>query len=89
MELKVEEAWLTAEADPSRAQQITSIVLKAVAVFPRNPRLHYFLARLHIQANRLDEAMKTLTTAAELDPNDPEIAAELTKLRATTSASHH
>lgn len=89
MELKVEEAWLTAEADPSRAQQITTIVVKAVAVFPKNPRLRYFLARLHIQANRLDEAMKELLAASELDPTDAEIAAELAKLRASSAASHH
>ncbi len=87
MEMKVEEAWLTAEADPSRAQQISSIVIKAVGVFPRNPRLRYFLARLHIQANRLDEAAKELTLALELDPTDAEIAAERDKLRASM-ASH-
>jgi hypothetical protein len=89
MELKVEEAWLTAEADPSRAQQITAIVVKAVSVFPKNPRLRYFLARLHIQANRLDEAAKELTLAIELDPADPEIAADLTKLRASIAAPQH
>jgi Flp pilus assembly protein TadD len=89
MERKVEEAWATAEADPSRAQQITSIVVKAVSVFPKNPRLRYFLARLHIQANRLDEAVHELTLALELDPADPIIAGELTKLRASIAAPQH
>jgi Flp pilus assembly protein TadD len=89
MERKVEEAWMTAEADPSRAQQISAILVKAVGVFPRNPRLRYFLARLHIQAHRLEEAMKELQCALELDPGDQSVAAELEKLRDVVQASPH
>jgi hypothetical protein len=89
MERKVEEAWMTAEADPSRAQQISTIVVKAIGVFPRNPRLRYFLARLHIQAHRLEEAMKELQCALELDPGDQSVAAELEKLRDVVQASPH
>jgi hypothetical protein len=82
MEQKVEEAWMRAEADPSRAHQITSIVTKAIGVFPRNPRLHYYLARLHIQANRVEEAVKALECVLELNPDDAQAASELTALKA-------
>ncbi|HEX6275639.1 MAG TPA: tetratricopeptide repeat protein [Polyangiaceae bacterium] len=77
MEQKVEEAWMRAEADPSRAHQITSIVTKAIGVYPKNPRLHYYLARLHIQANRVEEAVKELERVLELDPEDAKAASEL------------
>jgi hypothetical protein len=82
MELKVEEAWMRAEADPGRAQQISGIVNKAIAVFPKNPRLHYYLARLHIQANRIEEAVKELERVIELDPNDTQAESDLADLRA-------
>ena len=82
MELKVEEAWMRAEADPGRAQQISGIVNKAIGVFPRNPRLHYYLARLHIQANRVDEAVKELERVLELDPRDSQAESDLAGLRA-------
>jgi hypothetical protein len=82
MEQKVEEAWMRAEADPSRAHQITSIVTKAIGVFPKNPRLHYYLARLHIQANRVEEAVKELECVLELNPEDAQAASELATLKA-------
>ena len=82
MEQKVEEAWMRAEADPSRAHEITAIVNKAIGVFPKNPRLHYFLARLHIQANRAEEAVTELERVLELDPRDAQAQAELARLRA-------
>jgi hypothetical protein len=80
MELKVEEAWMRAETDPSRAQQITSVVVKAISVFPKNPRLRYYLARLHIQASRVDEAVKELERVLELDPTDAQAESELARL---------
>ena len=82
MEQKVEEAWMRAEADPSRAHEITAIVNKAIGVFPKNPRLHYYLARLHIQANRMEEALKELERVLELEPRDAQAGAELARLRA-------
>ena len=82
MVLKVEEAWARAQVDPSRAQQISSVVHKAIAVFPKNPRLHYYLARLHVQASRLDEAISELERVIELDPNDERSASELAELKA-------
>jgi hypothetical protein len=82
MELKVEEAWMRAESDPSRAHEITAIVNKAIGVFPKNPRLHYYLARLHIQANRVDEAIKALERVVELEPRDTQAQSELQGLRA-------
>jgi hypothetical protein len=81
MVLKVEEAWARAQVDPSRAQQISSVVHKAIAVFPKNPRLHYYLARLHVQANRLQEAMSEFERVIELDPTDERCAEELAELR--------
>jgi hypothetical protein len=81
MVLKVEEAWTRAQVDPSRAQQISSVVHKAIAVFPKNPRLHYYLARLHVQANRVEEAMTELERVIELDPTDERSALELAELR--------
>jgi len=83
MEQRVEEAWMKAEADPERAQQISAVVLKAVSVFPKNPRLRYYLARLHIQANRVEEAVKELERVIELEPTDAQAASELDRLRAT------
>jgi hypothetical protein len=82
MELKVEEAWMRAETDPARAQQITEVVRKAVAVFPKNPRMHYYLARLHVQANRLDEAVQEFQLVLSLDPNDKQAESELSVLKA-------
>jgi tetratricopeptide (TPR) repeat protein len=82
MEAKVEEAWMRAEADPARAQQITEVVRKAVSVFPKYPRMHYYLARLHIQANRVDEAMQEFEAVLALDPNDKQVAGELSELKA-------
>jgi hypothetical protein len=82
MELKVEEAWMRAEADPARAQQITAVVSKAVTVFPKNPRMHYYLARLHIQANRVQEAVQELEIVLSLDPNDKHAESELSALKA-------
>ena len=64
------------------AQQISGIVNKAIAVFPKNPRLHYYLARLHIQANRMEEAMKELERVLELDPSDAQAESDLAGLRA-------
>jgi len=89
MEQKVEEAWLRAEADPSRAQQISAIVLKAVSVFPKNARLRYYLARLHVQANRLDEAAAELERVLELDPTDAQAESELASLRERRSGDAH
>ena len=59
-----------------------SVVVKAISVFPKNPRLRYFLARLHIQANRLEEAERELERVLELDPTDTESAAELERVKA-------
>ena len=81
MEQKVEEAWMRAESDPARAQQIATVVVKAVAVFPRNPRLRYYLARLHIQASRLEEAVRELERVLELDPTDAQAGAELERIK--------
>ena len=82
MELKVEEAWMRAEADPARAHQITAIVTKAVSVFPKNARMHYYLARLHQQANRVAEAVQELELVLSLDPNDKQAESELSELKA-------
>jgi hypothetical protein len=87
MEQKVEEAWMRAESDPARAQQITAIVLKAIGVFPRNPRLRYYLARLHLQASRLEEAVKELERVRELDPTDAQAEADLERVRARLSGT--
>jgi hypothetical protein len=87
MELKVEEAWMRAEADPARAQQITAVVSKAVTVFPKNPRMHYCLARLHMQANRVDEAVQELEIVLSLDPNDKQADADLAALRSRRGES--
>ncbi|HEX6765382.1 MAG TPA: tetratricopeptide repeat protein, partial [Polyangiaceae bacterium] len=81
MVLKVEEAWARAQVDPSRAQQISSVVHKAVAVFPRNPRLHYYMAQLHAQASRIAEAVSELERVVELDPTDERAARELADLK--------
>jgi hypothetical protein len=81
MEQKVEEAWMLAEADPTRAEKIGSVVHKAVAVFPRNPRLRYYLARVHVKANRLPEAVKELETVLALDPSDVDAVNELARLK--------
>lgn len=81
MEQRVEEAWMLAEADPTRAERIGSVVLKAVSVFPRNPRLRYYLARVHVKANRLLEAVKELETVLALDPSDVDAVNELARLR--------
>jgi len=81
MELKVEEAWMLAEADPARAAKIGGVVLKAVSVFPKNPRLRYYLARVHIKAHRLEEAISELEQVLALDPEDVDAKNELERLR--------
>jgi hypothetical protein len=81
MELKVEEAWMLAEADPARAEKIGGVVLKAVSVFPKNPRLRYYLARVHIKAHRLEEAISELEQVLVLDPDDVDAKLELERLR--------
>jgi Flp pilus assembly protein TadD len=87
MEVKVEEAWMRAEADPARAHQITAIVTKAVSVFPKNARMHYYLARLHQQANRVEEALQELEIVLSLDPNDKQADADLAALRSRRGES--
>jgi hypothetical protein len=87
MEQKVEEAWMLAEADPTRAERIGGVVLKAVSVFPKNPRLRYYLARVHVKANRLLEAVKELETVLSLDPSDVDAVNELARLRQVLSPS--
>ena len=81
MEQRVEEAWMLAEADPTRAEKIGGVVLKAVSVFPRNPRLRYYLARVHVKANRLLEAVKELETVLALDSSDVDAVNELARLK--------
>ncbi len=83
MEKKVLDAWLTAQTNPERAERASTFARKAISVFPRNPRIRLYAARLYQQTNRAHAAIEEFEHVLRLDAKNEDARTELDQLRRT------
>lgn len=74
-------AWMQTVADQSTVDKSLKIVERAVAHFPNNTRILFYVGCLYSMAGRIDDAEMHLLRVLEADPDHSEARRELASLK--------